>query len=162
VAPDEVAHVVRLRVAAELADDRASLDRLAAAIATLCAPAADERGEWMRSLALAFEVERYYTAVESMLVRALRAVDGDLPTGPGSHQEILRAASVAIDGIRPALLGAESAALLRELLKFRHLARHGYEIDPELARMVEHAGRVAQLQPVLTRDWVAFEVWLKT
>ncbi len=69
--------------------------------------------------------------------------------------------SVAIDGGRPALLGGEALAEMRELLKFRHLARHGYEADPDLARMTEHAGRVARGRSGLVLGLRAVGAWLR-
>ena len=115
----------------------------------------------MRGLALAFEVERYYTAVEATLSRALRGLDGDVPARPGSHQEILRAAGVAVAGLRPALVPAEAATDLRELLKFRHLARHGYDAEPDLPRMVDHAARVGRVHAVLAGALSSLEAWLQ-
>ena len=162
MSPVEVARTVRLRLAAELADDRAALAILAQAIVSLIAPAPDARGEWMRSLALAFEVERYYTAVEALLARALRAIDGDAPASGAWHQELLRGASVGIDGGRPALLSRAAANDLRELLKFRHLARHGYEVEPELGRMVEHAERIGRAHADLEGSLAAFDAWLRS
>ena len=162
MSPADTARAIRLRLAGEMADDRASLDRLADAIASLVPPASDERGEWMRGLALAFEVERYYTAVETLLTRVLRTIDGDVPAGAGWHQEVLRGASVALEGVRPALVPPEIVADMRELLKFRHLARHGYEAEPVLPRMVEHAERVGRAHPTLGAALDAFATWLRT
>jgi hypothetical protein len=161
MSPAETARAVRLRLAGEIADDRAALDRLAEAIAKLIPPAPDERGEWMRGLALAFEVERYYTAVETLLTRVLRTIDGDVPTGAGWHQEILRGASVSLEGLRPAIVPQEIVADMRELLKFRHLARHGYEGEPVLPRMIEHAERVGRAHPTLVGALDAFGGWLR-
>lgn len=144
MSPAETAYAVRVRLASELDDDLAALERVASDVARLRAPTEDERTEWMRSLALAFAIERYYTALETTLVRVLRCLDGDVPSGERWHQEILRAASVEVAGLRPRLLTSETVSELRELLKFRHLARHGYDTDPELARMEEHASRVAR------------------
>jgi len=162
MSPGETARAVRLRLAAEMVDDRASLDRLAGALATLVPPASDERGEWMRGLALAFEVERYYTAVATLLTRVLRTVDGDVPSGAGWHQEVLRGASVSVEGVRPAVVPPEIVADMRELLKFRHLARHGYESEPVLPRMIEHAERVGRAHPMLVGALDAFGAWLRT
>jgi hypothetical protein len=114
----------------------------------------------MRGLALAFEVERFYTAVESALVRCLRALDGDVPAGANWHLEVLRAASVALPGGRPRLVSAEAVADLRELLKFRHLARHGYEQEPVLARMQEHAERVARASEHVAQSLGSLRAWL--
>lgn len=161
MSPSEIARAVRLRLAAELADDRAALDAIARSVAALCAPAKDPADEWMRVLALAFQVERWYTAVEATLTRLLRTLDGDVPAGPAWHQEILRAASVAIDEGRPAILSRQTVGPLTELLKLRHLARHGYETEPELARMLDHAGRVEDAQAALGPDLDALAAWLK-
>ncbi|MGO8997367.1 MAG: hypothetical protein ACLQVI_28965 [Polyangiaceae bacterium] len=162
MSPAEIAVAVRLRLAGELNDDIVALDKLASTAAALQVPARDARDDWMRALALAFEVERYYTAVEATLTRLLRALDGDVPTGPSSHQEILRASSVAIDGGRPVLLGPDVFAELRELLKFRHLARHGYESEPDLVRMVDHASRVGRAHASFVAGLRRVEGWLRS
>jgi hypothetical protein len=114
----------------------------------------------MRGLALAFEVDRYYTALESLLSRLLRTLDGDVPSGPSWRLELLSAAAAAIEGIRPALVAEDAMPELRELLKFRRLARHGYETEPELARMVEHAARVLRAHRALAVGFDAPSVWL--
>ena len=83
---ERVARAVRLRLAAELAGERASLRRLAASITDLMAPPTQATA-LMRTLALAFQVE--------------------------------------VEGLRPAVLPEEAMSPLRELLGFRHYARHG-------------------------------------
>ena len=162
MSPVEVAAAVRLRLAAEIADDRSALETLASDIARLVAPAADPRDEWMRGSALAFELERFYTAVEALLTRVLRAIDGDVPSGPSSHLDIPRAASVPIDGGRPAVVTTEIAGELRDLLKFRHLARHGYESRPQVPRLEELARTVARVRHPLVASLAAFDRWLRT
>jgi hypothetical protein len=157
MSPAEVASAVRLRLAAELSDDRATLLTLADELARLHEPAADARDEWMRAAALAFQIERYYTAVEALLTRVLRQIDGDVPAGPASHQEVLRAASVALEGGRPAIVSPEAAVELRELLKFHHLARHGYEARPELSRLCELATRAGCAHGLVEASLGAFE-----
>ncbi len=146
MSPAEVSVTVRLRLAAELRADLAALARRAASVAYLATPKGKESGdaERTRTLALAFELERYYTAVEATLVRVLRSLDGDVPDGDRWHSELLRAASVPIAGLRPALVAPEAAAELRELLGFRHVARHGYDVEPELPRLTVLAARVAR------------------
>jgi hypothetical protein len=161
LSPDDVARTVRLRLAAEMADDRAALETLADGIARLLAPAADPKDDWMRALALSFQLERHYTAIEALITRALRQVDGDVPSGLSSHLEILRAASVALDGGRPAILSPEALVELRELLKFRHLARHGYEVEPDLVKLSELGARVAGLRAPLAASLDALDRWLR-
>ena len=75
----QIAQIVRLRLAAELAADRASLERLASSLRRLRdgrgAPGeVDVDADVMRALALASQLERFYTAVESLLGRVLRAL----------------------------------------------------------------------------------------
>jgi len=140
MSPAEAARAVRLRLLAELEGDRASLGRLAASIADLRATRED-RGT-MRALALAFQLERFYTAVEGVLTRVLRTLDGDVPSGPDWHSDLLRAASVAVEGLRPAIVPVDAVSPLRELLGFRHYARHAYDTPPE-TRRVEDLAQVA-------------------
>jgi hypothetical protein len=140
MSPGESARAVRLRLSAELEGDRASLGRLAASMAELRTERVDT--DTTRALALAFQLERFYTAVEGVLTRVLRTLDGDVPSGAGWHSDLLRAASVAVEGLRPAVVPVEVVPSLRELLGFRHYARHGYDVPPEIRR-VEDLAQVA-------------------
>jgi hypothetical protein len=156
VSPFEIAHAVRLRLAAELDGDRASLGRLAVSIEAL--RAANERADPdMRTLALAFQLERFYTAVESVL----RTLDGDAPQGAEWHTELLRAASVGIDGLRPPVVPPELLPPLRELLGFRHFARHAYDTTPELRRVDELAGLAMHAHALLEPSLAALAAFLR-
>jgi len=161
VSPAEIAEIVKRRLAAELDDERVVLENLARAIERLLPPTDDVRGEWMRALALAFEVDRWYTAAESILVRILRTLDGTVPAGPNGHADVLRAAAVEVEGCRPAIVTHDTLTELRELLRFRHLARHGYEREPDLALMSEHAARVARTHESLHHSLDALGLWLR-
>jgi len=161
MSPADVAAIVKLRLAVELEDDRVVLVRLLNAVGSLRQPAADPRDDWMRALALAFAVERFYTATEAMLTRILRTVDGEVPRGDAWHLDVLRAASAAIPGGRPALVTPDTAKELRELLKFRHLARHGYGDEPEPVLMDEHAGRVIRAHSGFVTSLDALDRWLR-
>jgi len=145
MAPHEVSRALRVRLAAELRLDLASVERRAGAVAELVAAPSQEEAAiaHMRSLALAFELERFYTAVENSLERAIQALDGAVPRGSHWHTELLHAASVAVPGFRPALLTPEAACALRELLSFRHFARHSYDAEPDVKRLVDLAAQVA-------------------
>ena len=134
MSPSEIAHTLRLRLAEELTGDRAALSRLVASIEQLAVEHAGE-DPTTRALALAFQLERFFTAVGALLTRALRTLDGDVPAGADWHQELLRASAVPVVGLRPALIPNEALPLLRELLGFRHFARHGYDTTPDPARL---------------------------
>ena len=56
---------------------------------------------------------------------------------------------LAIDGVRPAVFAADSIAVLRHLLGFRHFFRHAYAVDLDAVRldvlrreMVDNAPRI--------------------
>jgi hypothetical protein len=121
-----------------------------------------ESEDWILAAAMAFEIERWYTAFESLLVRILRTLDGDVPTGPAHHREVLRVASLAVEPLRPALVSPAAENDLRELLGFRDFARHAYDVEPEPARMLEHGTRVGRLQVVLTVSMAELVARLRT
>lgn len=160
--PLEVAGAIRLRLAAELHGDRAALARLASSIADLRSSADRGLDDVTRALALAFQIERFYTAVEALAARVLRTLDGDVPSGPEWHQDLLRAASVAVEGLRPAVLPAETIPLLRDLLGFRHFARHGYDTMPEPGRVDALAAAVARTHALLDPSLEALEASLRS
>jgi hypothetical protein len=71
-----------------------------------------------------------------LFVRILRTLEGDAPTGPTNHREVLRAAALSVEPLRPALVPPAAEKDLRELLGFRHFARHAYDVEPEPTRML--------------------------
>lgn len=162
MSPAEIAKAVRVRLAAEIEGDRLALGRLTRSIAELRAKSGAAELESMRALALAFQLERFYTAVESILTRTLRTLDGDVPGGPEWHQELLRAASVPIEGLRPAVIPQTAVAPLRELLGSRHYARHGYDVPPEVRRVDELADLAKEVHGVLDASLAALEGSLRS
>ncbi len=50
-----------------------------------------------------------------------------------------------IEGIRPALLSLETAGILDELRRFRHLFRHAYTADLDPLKVGEIADKVPEL-----------------
>jgi len=159
VSPLEVARATLLRLSAELEGDRASLSRLASSIRDLLAASPDAGA--MRALALAFQLERFYTAVEGLLARTLRTLDGDVPAGRDWHLDLLRAASVPIEGLRAAVLPSDVLPDLRELLGFRHYARHGYDTPPVTERVVDLAAVALRAHASLDPALAAFAASLR-
>lgn len=74
MSPGEVATAVRWRLASDIETELASQARVAERIGALRLRLASEPGDWIAAAAMAFEIERWYTAVESLFVRILRAV----------------------------------------------------------------------------------------
>lgn len=161
MSPAETARAIRLRLSAELEGDRASLARLASSIGDLLATTFPDAGP-MRALALAFQLERFYTATEGMLARVLRSLDGDVPTGRDWHSDPLRAASVPVEGLRPAILPSEVLSDLRELLGFRHYARHAYDTPPLTERVIDVAGVALRAHGLLDPALATFAAGLRS
>lgn len=153
MSPAEVANTVRRRLAEELKAERETIENLHRSIAQITALPVDP----IKTLALAFQLERYYTSVEALLARAMRAVDGG-----ASHQEILRRASVPVPGMRPEILSQEVAAPMRTLLAFRHYARYGYDVEPRSQRVFEVARGVLVTHEPFLQCLQRFETWLST
>ena len=61
-----------------------------------------------------------------------------------------------LQGIRPALLSAETASGLDELRRFRHLFRHAYTADLDPGRVTDLAARAARVQRDFERDLERF------
>lgn len=148
MSPAEVSRALRLRLAGEVKSDLGALGRRADSVRSLLPTSStshEDANAHLRTLALAFEIERFYTAVEATLERLLDGLDGASPRGAHWHTELLRAASVPLTGLRPALISESTAATLRDLLGFRHFARHAYDVDPRAARVEELGAMVVSV-----------------
>ena len=77
-------------------------------------------------LAIGKHLHDAYCAAEKALERLVELVDGDIPKGRSFHRDLLRRAALPIEGGRPAMISAATAADLDELLGFRHVFRHAY------------------------------------
>ena len=93
-----------------------------------------------------------YCAIESILVRVARQIEGSLPQGPEWHQALLHAAGLEIPGVRPALLSRESVEALRRLLGFRHFFRHGYAVPLDPAQLAALRQETRALAPRLLTE----------
>ena len=162
MSPTEIATAVRWRLASDIETELASQARVATRIAALRSRLASEPDDWIVASAMAFEIERWYTAVESLFRRILQTLEGDVPTGPTLHRELVRVASLAVEPLRPALLPPAAESDFRELLGFRHVARHAYDVEPEPARMLEHGDRVARVHTTLAASMAALILRLRS
>ena len=66
-------------------------------------------------------------SLEAAIERILSICGEDLPAGPHYHADIIRRASLPIDGERPAILSKELASAADETRRFRHRATHDYD-----------------------------------
>ena len=93
------------------------------------------RGEPGSLAQAAVALHHGYGAVESVLERVARSVEGGLPTGRDRHVALLESMALEIEGVRPRVLSPESLRLLRGLLAFGHFFRHAYDVSLEGPRL---------------------------
>ena len=101
---------------------------------------------------LALQLHNLYSAVEGLFEIVADACENHVDADAGYHTSLLRRMSVAVPGIRPAIVSAETLPLLDNLRRFRHVVRHAYsaEIDGRQLRIVLEDARA--LRPLLWRD----------
>lgn len=109
---------------------------------------------------IAWALHHAYTAIEAILERTARVVEGGLPSGPDWHAELLSSAGLELAGIRPAILSPGVVAVLHELRRFRHFARHGYGMDFDWSRLETNRTAILAHHAALVADLLAFDDWL--
>lgn len=105
---------------------------------------------------VALQLHNLYSAVEVLLETIAATFDNHIGSDSGYHTALLRRMRVAVPGVRPAAVTAETAALLDTLRRFRHVVRHAYSaaIDERQLRIVLEDARA--VRPLLRRDMEAF------
>lgn len=100
----------------------------------------------------AFHVHNYYSAVEDLLKIVATAFENNIADVSHWHSELIDRMTLDIEGIRPRLLSADTAALLHRLRSFRHFFRHAYRVELEESEIQSNVKRVQQVDPLLRAD----------
>lgn len=109
---------------------------------------------------VAISLHHGYGAVESLLERVVKRIEGDVPRGRTWHQDLLRISALELEGIRPALLSDTTARELRKLLSFRHFFRHAYGVDLDAEELRRNQAVVLTVSPQLDADLDRLDAWL--
>ena len=88
--------------------------------------------------ASAFQLVRCYNIFENMLLRIGRAFENHLDKNQGWHKVLLDRLGLAISGIRPAFYPVEFKISLRNLMGFRHIMVHAYDLAVDPKRLDEN------------------------
>jgi hypothetical protein len=118
--------------------------------------AGEEQRSWVVNAALSSGISGLYTGMEEVLRGLLSLVDGYVPTGEKSHQEILDQASVGVDNVRPPIISEAVYDALTDLKGFRHFERHNYRFRFDNTLVEENEERAEGLVPAFIRDVEAF------
>ena len=96
----------------------------------------------------ALSLHDFYCGVERVLELVASVVDRSSPPGPHWHRELLQQMTVALPGVRPAVLSPGTASRLEEYLGFRHVLRniYAFRLDPDRIERL-----VGDLEGVLDR-----------
>ncbi len=116
----------------------------------------DEQKAWMINAAISSGISGLYTGMEEVLRGLLSVVDGFVPAGERSYQDLLDQASIAVEGVRPAMISPQVCDALIEPKGFRHLERHNYRFRFSSSLVDENEARAGQVGPDFIRDVEAF------
>lgn len=95
--------------------------------------------------AAALNLHDFCAGLERIFRRIGGEIDGNVPAGADEHRDLLQQMTVAVPGLRPAVLSTASARSLDDELRFRHVVRniYAFQLDPErVDQLTGHLPRV--------------------
>jgi hypothetical protein len=117
-----------------------------------------DRGDEVGYESCAHQLSRCYNAFEQAGLRVAKAFENNIDDEKGWHSALLARLTLAIPGVRPALIPESLKMPLSDLRGFRHVMVHAYDLrlDPEkLALLLKYARQVAEEFPALIEKFVA-------
>jgi hypothetical protein len=151
-------NAVLQRLRAEVASDRRAFGRHLDELRTLQLGPGASSGDAARA---AVALHHAYGAIEALLSRVCREVEGALPTGPDWHQALLDSMALDIEGVRPAIISETALTPLRRLLAFRHFFRHAYSVTLDGERLAELRRDAAAAQAALAPELDRLDAFLR-
>jgi hypothetical protein len=86
-----------------------------------------DEGAYLDSVAL--NLHGFYSGLERLFELIARHVDRALPTGETWHRDLLQQMAQELADVRPAVISRDSALVLDEFRRFRHLVRSVYTMS---------------------------------
>lgn len=126
------------------------------------APKLDDWPETIRVRTAGGILHDFYSAVERIFQRIAAQVDGDLPSGPDWHIQMLQRMAAPIETVRPAVIDRETARELDEYLRFRHLFRHLYAFELQWERCQPLLNHLPAVAEALVQQLARFDAFLRT
>ena len=117
-----------------------------------------QRAEGIDSMG--YQLHNLYGAFEQLFEEVARFFENQIDEAR-YHADMLRRMQLEIEGIRPALLAAETASDLDELRRFRHLFRHAYTADLDSDKVADLAAKAVRIQRDFTQDFERFLTLLR-
>lgn len=103
----------------------------------------EEQDFYVDSVAL--NLHSFYTGLERLFELIARRVDLTLPIGETWHRDLLRQMTQDLTGVRPSVIGKESAFALDKFRRFRHLVQNVYAVNLAPDKMTDLISDLAGL-----------------
>ena len=140
---------------------KSDLDQIAVCIAeTVAARPATPEPPYLDVYGAGALLHAYYNQVEQLLERLARDLNSAPPECAEWHRRLLDAMAADRPDIRPAVIGKEAHALLKEYLGFRHVFRRLYIMNVRWDRVHELLEGVADAHGRVIEDLERFEAQL--
>ena len=104
---------------------------------------------------MGYQLHNLYGAFEQLFEEVARFFENQIDEAR-YHADMIRRMQLEIQGIRPALLAAETASDLDELRRFRHLFRHAYTADLDPDKVANLAAKAVCIQRDFIQDFERF------
>ncbi len=143
------------RLAAEVTNELASLERLAQELAG--APSGPDTYSLRARGSILHD---FYSGVERIFVRIAGELNGGVPQAERWHQELLGDMVLEIPKVRPAVIDAQLSKELGEYLRFRHVFRNVYGSGLEADRLQALADRLPATLAAFRQRIGAFLSWM--
>ena len=111
------------------------------------------------ALIVAGYLETYYTALETLFVRASAHFENNLNPQQW-HADLLEKMNLSIPELRERLVSDENLPRLRELMRFRHFRRYFVEMEYDWLRIDFLLNCLEAAHPVVLRDLDRFDEFL--
>ncbi|MEW6740744.1 MAG: hypothetical protein ACOYU2_00015 [Nitrospirota bacterium] len=94
----------------------------------------------------------FYTGTENIFHAIASSIDKSIPSGMSWHTELLNQMTLDIPEVRTHVISEDTAKLLDEYLRFRHLFRKRYGFDLEWTNIKKLLKKMPAVYTALERD----------
>lgn len=110
---------------------------------------------------VALNLHGFYSGLERMFELIARHIDQNMPTGEMWHRDLLRAMSLDVADIRPAVVKDDTREHLDTFRRFRHLVRNVYATNLVPEKMEGLMDELPELWSRLQNEMLAFASFLE-
>lgn len=97
-------------------------------------------------------IHDFYTGIERIFHAIATNIDENIPHGISWHIELLNQMTFDIEGVRSAIITKDTAKILEEYLRFRHLFRKRYGFELEWIHIKKLLTRMPMAYTALKKD----------